>query len=160
MGMSITSERGVRAARSPHQALLDKSKAAELALSQQIVPGSYQKYMPRVDDYLVVLMPGETMRCPVKKIISEDAVLFHTDTVPMAKSHSFEFDKMYGARRRVRNGRDVWEAQKDRDFLEEQTRILGAIETVKPKKRLPPEALKPVAPVKTAVAPKKRKFER
>ena len=132
---------------SSHLASRAKDKAFELALSKQVIPGVYQRFMPAVGDYLVIQLPGETMRVLVKKIISPDAVLVHLDSVPMAKSHTFEFDKTYGARRRNKDGRDVWEAQKDREFLEEQARIVGAQETPKPKKRLPPEALKAPAVV-------------
>lgn len=101
-----------------------KEKAAEQALSEQLIPGAYKKFIPEFDTVLVVTFPGETIRCPVKKVISTDAVLIHVSTPPMTKGHSFDFDKMYGARRRMRDGRDFWEAQKDQEFLAEQFRDL------------------------------------
>lgn len=128
-------------------ALLDsrkRDKAFELALSKQIIPGAYQRFTPAVGSYVVVQMPGETMRVLVKKIISDDAILIYVDSVPMAKTHNFGFERTYGARRRSRNGRDVWEPQQDREFLAEQAHMMTAEEAApKPRKRLPPEALKP-----------------
>lgn len=132
------------------RAIRAKEKAFEVALSKQPVPGLYQKFVPEIGTLLVISFPGESIRCPVKKIISPDSALIHLDSVPMAKSHTFEFDKTYGVRRRVQDGRDVWEAQKDAEFLTEQARILSAEQpALKPRKRLPPETLKP--------APKKEK---
>lgn len=127
-----------------------RDKAFEKALSQQIIPGSYQRFTPDVGNYVVVQMPGETMRVLVKKVINEDAILVYLDSVPMSKSHNFGFERTYGARRRSRNGRDVWEPQQDREFLEEQALTMGVEDAPKPKKRLPPEALKPVVAKKRA----------
>lgn len=116
-----------------------KDKAAERALREQLVPGTYHKFVPNVDTLLAVEFPGEVMRCPVKKVISPDSVLIHVDSVPMTKSHSFDFDKMYGARRRMRDGKDIWVAQKDKEFLEEQARILEAEEKPRVVRRTPAE---------------------
>jgi hypothetical protein len=101
-----------------------REKAAEEALQAQIIPGTYRKFVPEIGTLLAVQFPGEVIRCPVRKVISPDSVLVFVDSVPMAKSHSFEFEKTYGVRRRVRDERDVWEAQKDQDFLNEQARLL------------------------------------
>jgi len=88
-------------------------------------PGAYRAFVPKVDDKLVVSFPGEQIRVPIKKVVDDDTVLVHVDTVPMSKSHRFEFDKVYGVRRRIRDGRDVWEAQYERDFLAEQERQMA-----------------------------------
>src|SRR6185503_19207394 len=120
-----------------------RQKAAEKALQAQIIPGSYQKFVPEIGTLLSVQFPGEVIRCPVKKVISSDAALIHVDSMPMAKSHTFEYDKTYGVRRRIKDGRDVWEAQKDREFLDEQARILdlGATKPRAPR-RTPAEIAK------------------
>ena len=90
------------------------------------VPGAYQAFQPEVGGHIVVQLGGETMRCPVHKVVSDDAVLVKIDSVPMAKTHSFRFEDIVGVRRRVVNARDVWEAQSDRDFLAEQARLAEA----------------------------------
>lgn len=86
-------------------------------------PGRHKAFAPKVDDYMVVQLPGESMRCVVERIVSPDAVIVRIVSVPMAKSHNFRFDQTVGVRRRVINGRDVWEGQNDREFLAEQARI-------------------------------------
>lgn len=101
-----------------------RDKESERRLREQIAPGSYQRFVPEVGTKLAVQFPGEVIRCPVRKIISPDSVLVFVDSVPMAKSHSFDFEKMYGARRRYRDGKDIWVVQKDEDFLAEQAKIL------------------------------------
>jgi hypothetical protein len=120
--------------------------AAEAAIKRLPVVGGYRKFIPKIKDFLVISMPGETMRCPVEKVIDQNTVLFRVDSAPMAKAHNFGFDHIYGARRRVRDGRDVWEAQEERDFLREQKRIVEAA--------VPPKAVKPVEALKPKVGKK------
>lgn len=117
-------------------------------------PGAYQTFEPKVGTLLVVQLPGETMRCPVHKIVSPDAVIVKIDSAPMAKSHQFRFDDMVGVRRRIRDGRDIWEAQTDRDFLAEQKRMMAPPKPVV----APPvvEAVKEKPVVKAKVAVKKK----
>lgn len=121
--------------------------AAEAATRQLPVVGGYRKFIPKIDGHLVITMPGETMRCPVVKVIDDDTILFRVDSAPMAKAHNFGFDHIYGARRRVINGRDQWQAQEERDFLREQRRIVEAaapkVEAVKPAPAKPKPAKKP-----------------
>lgn len=102
--------------------MMEREKAAGQALQEQRIPGTYQKHIPSA--YLVVDFPGESMRCVVKKNITPDSVLIYVDSMPMIKTHGFEFEKTYGARRRSREGRDIWVAQKDAEFLEEHERTL------------------------------------
>jgi hypothetical protein len=85
-------------------------------------PGAYRAFVPKLDDKLVVSFPGEQIRVPVKKVVTDDIVFVLVDVVPMSKSHRFEFDKTYPVRRRIRDGRDVWEAQYENDFMAEQRR--------------------------------------
>lgn len=116
--------------------------AKQVATQAKLVrPGTYSAFMPVIDTKLVVNLPGETMRCPVKKIVSPDAVLVTIDSVPMAKSHSFRLNDTVGVRRRLREGRDVWEAQTDRDFLAEQALLVKPVERVA-KKPAPKKAVK------------------
>lgn len=102
-------------------------------------PGTYQAHVPKIDDKLVVTFPGEQIRVPIKKIVNDDTVLIHLDTMPMSKSHRFEFDKVYGVRRRLKDGRDFWEAQYERDFLAEQERNMApvAVKKAEPKVATP-----------------------
>ena len=105
------------------EARREAERATRAAVASLPIPGAYQSFAPKVKDYLVVQLPGETMRVPVTRVISPDAVLVRLDAVPMAKSHNFRFEDTIGVRRRIRNGRDVWEAQNDREFLAEQARL-------------------------------------
>ena len=129
-----------------------REKAAEKALQDQPVPGTYQRYLPEMGSMLSVQFPGEVIRCTVKKIISPDAVLILVDSVPMAKSHTFEFDKMYGVRRRFQDGKDIWVAQKDDEFLAEQARLVGDESVRRVTKRQPPISEK-IAAAQKAKAP-------
>ena len=63
------------------------------------------------------MLPGETMRCQVERVIDVDSVIVEISGMPMSKSHFFRKGDKSGVRRRVENGRDVWEAMDDRDFL-------------------------------------------
>ena len=112
-------------------------------------PGTYRAFLPKLDDKLVVSFPGEQIRVPIVKIVDEDTVLIKLDSPPMSKSHRFEFDTVYGVRRRVKDGRDIWEAQYEREFLAEQQRMT-------PEPESEPEPVKK-APVKKAPVKKARK---
>lgn len=123
----------------------DAQAAARAAVARLLPPGTYRKFNPVVGSMIVVQLPGETMRCPIQRVVSPDAVVVKIDTVPMAKSHNFRFDTTVGVRRRLQDGRDVWEAQTDRDFLAEQARLVPAKKAVAP------------APVVEVVKPKVKK---
>lgn len=120
--------------------------AAERAVARQVTPGAYRSFVPKAGDHLVVQLPGERIRCPVERVIDTDTVIFRIDSPPMAKSHQFQFDRNYGARRRLQNGRDFWEAQYEREFLAEQSRI---VEAEKPR-------VKPIAAPVARLAPVKK----
>ncbi len=122
--------------------------AAERAVSRQVTPGAYRSFVPKAGDHLVVQLPGERIRCPVEKVIDTDTVIFRIDAPPMAKSHQFQFEHNYGARRRVLNGKDFWEAQYEREFLAEQGR---KNEVARPKVVAPEVKAGPVK--KTKVVP-------
>lgn len=136
---------------------------AALIASQQ--RGS--KFIPQAGttdkpSYLVVQFPGESMRCPVQKVVDEDTVIIRIDSPPISRVHSFRFDEIVGVRRRSTAGRqDVWEAQTERDFLAEQKRRHTTALERKPKPapqpQTPVKQAKPEVPVaKPAVpAPKK-----
>jgi hypothetical protein len=118
------------------------------------------KFLPQAGttekpSYLVVQFPGESMRCPVERVIDEDTVFIRINSPPISRVHSFRFDEVVGVRRRMTVGRqDVWEAQTERDFFAEQKRKHAAAEERKPK-----PAPQPKAPAKQATpappAPKK-----
>lgn len=90
-------------------------------------------FVPEVDSFLTVQLPGEVMRCRVDRVIDDDTVIVEISSVPMSRQHLFRKGDKTGGRRRVENGRDVWEALEDRFFIK------GLSPTV------PPEP----APVKT-----------
>ena len=69
------------------EARREAERATRAAVASLPIPGAYQSFAPKVKDYLVVQLPGETMRVPVTRVISPDAVLVRLDAVPMAKSH-------------------------------------------------------------------------
>lgn len=146
--------------------------AALIASQQQrakFIPQAGTKENPK---YLIVQFPGESMRCPVEKIIDEDTVFIRINSPPISRVHSFRFDEVVGVRRRMTVGlQDVWEAQTERDFFAEQKRKHAAAEERKPraapqpkptpaKQATPPAKAAPPAAKKAAAkkpAPVKRK---
>jgi hypothetical protein len=74
-------------------------------------------YMPAVDSHLVVLFPGEIMRCKVHRVVDANRVLVEITGQPMSKTHQYRKGDVTGARRRIAYGLDSWEALDDRDFL-------------------------------------------
>lgn len=106
--------------------------AALIAASQQ-----RSRFVPSVDRMLIVTFPGETMRCPVKRVIDDDTALILVDSPPMSRMHSFRFETVYGVRRRIKNGVETWEAQYEPDFLAEQNRTHTADQERRGKKAPP-----------------------
>jgi hypothetical protein len=99
-------------------------------------------FVPEVGGYLIVTMPGESMRCPVRRVFDEDTVIVEIDRPPISPMHNFRFEDHVGVRRKFnKQGREIWEAQRDREFLEEQKRIT--------------EMARPRAPVPTPPPPGK-----
>ena len=127
-------------------------------------------FTPEVGGMLVIQMPGESMRCPVKTVIDPDTVIVHIDKPPISRVHSFRYDAHVGVRRRIETtGRETWEAQQDADFLAEQRRlqemmnpptkaIAPAPKAAEPKKAAPQKkaATKPKAKPKPATKPKRK----
>jgi hypothetical protein len=101
------------------------------------------RFTPEKGGMLVVMFPGESMRCPVLKVLDEDTVIIKMDSAPMSRVHTFRFDVPYGVRRRVMDGKDIWEAQYENDFLAEQKRRHTAAVSAKPKVEPKVEAAKP-----------------
>ena len=77
------------------------------------------------------------MRCPVRRVVSDDAVLVEITSPPVSRAHFFRFGDVIGCRRRVVNSRDVWEAQPEREFLAEQQRLIEAERVRKPTAKKP-----------------------
>jgi hypothetical protein len=75
------------------------------------------RFVPAEGSYLTVRLPGEVLRCLVERVVDPNTVIIEIDAMPMAKTHMFRRGDKAGARRTVENGRDVWEAQSDREFL-------------------------------------------
>ena len=105
-------------------------------------------FVPEVDGFLIVLLPGESMRCPVRKVFDDNTVIVELDKPPISKMHTFAMNDHVGVRRRIDNqGREIWEAQRDRDFLQEQKRIT---EMARPTPAPPPPQPKAAPHVKVA----------
>lgn len=102
------------------------------------------RFVPTLNGFVVVQFPGETMRCPVKKVIDDNTVLVHIDSPPVSRMHTFRFDEIVGVRRRVLNTREFWEAQTERDFLAEQQKLHAAAHS---SRRRPVAAPPPPPPV-------------
>ena len=94
--------------------------------------GTGGKFLPQVEGFVVVQLPGETLRCPVRRVVSDDAVLVEITSPPVSRAHFFRFGDVIGCRRRVVNSRDVWEAQPEREFLAEQQKLIEAERARKP----------------------------
>ena len=86
-----------------------------------------------------MLIKGEADVCVTSLLHVDpdtDTVIVEIDSMPMAKTHLFRIGDKTGARRRSENGRDVWEALSDRDFLAGRS------------PNVPPEPEKPAARAK------------
>ena len=84
-------------------------------------------FVPKVDGHLVVQMPGESMRCLVKRVMDDDTVFVLIEFAPVARGqHMFAFNEVYGARRRTRDAREYWQLQTEREFMNEQQRLYEA----------------------------------
>lgn len=129
------------------QSGISLNPAAVIAAGQ-----SRSGFIPVVDGMLVVELPGETMRCPIKKVIDANTVIVLIETPPVSRIHSFRFKVEYGARRRERFGKDFWELQGDTEFYEEQRQLVAAA-----KKAAAGANPVPKAAPKKETAPKKRK---
>ena len=89
-------------------------------------------FTPEVDKFLIVTLPGETMRCPVKRVIDDNTVIVQLATPPISRVHSFQFNDVVGVRRRAGLSGDFWEAQREADFLAEQKRLSEASQQSRP----------------------------
>jgi hypothetical protein len=130
--------------------MMSKSPAAADRLPLQLVPqrrfapiewaGDVKEAPP--GGAITVDLGGEVMRCPVRRVIDEDAVLLELTGVPMSRNHPFKPGEFLGARRhRGIGGRDEWKAVDPRIVSEIETRKLAE------ERRARSEA-KPAAPAK------------
>lgn len=95
-------------------------------------------WMPTINDWLVIELPGESNRAVVRKIVNDDIVTCEIVTAPLGKTpHSFRLKDMVNVKREpARFGSDKWVAMLVRfpDPVQKPER--------KPK---PPQAAVPVA---------------
>jgi len=118
---------------------LDLNPSALIAASQRRT-----KFIPRVGGYLIVQLPGESMRCLVKEVIDDDTAFVLIESAPIARGqHTFQFNEIYGVRRRTQNSRDFWEMQTEHAFLREQQRLYAEanpppVEKARPAKKAQP----------------------
>ena len=154
-----------RMAVNPHTAALNP--VALIAARQ-----ARSAFIPQVDGYVVIQMPGETMRCPIKNVIDPDTIIVQIDKPPISRVHNFQFEAMVGVRRRVVNGRETWEAQQDKDFLAEQRamqqmanppaskaeppRVAPAVPEKSRRQQKPKPAAKPKAKASAKAKPKRK----
>jgi hypothetical protein len=133
------------------------SQAANEAYDRIVNRQRRSAFIPQVGGFVVVQFPGETMRCEVKSVVDDDAVIVEIGKPPISRMHTFRFEEKVGVRRRVGpTGSETWEAQQDRDFLAEQRRMQEMANPTPPKAVAP--APKPVEPKKVAqVKPEPKK---
>ena len=124
-----------------------------VALNPAALIAAHQRrsaFVPAVGGKLVVTFPGETMRCTVESVIDDDTAFIRVDSPPISRGHSFQFDRVYGVRRRFKLDREVWEAQTENDFMAEQAKQIEAREAANPRPRKA-KAAEPI-PVEPVVA--------
>jgi hypothetical protein len=114
------------------------------------------RFVPKVDSFLVVLLPGESIRCPVRRVFDEDTVIVEIDRPPISKMHTFAMNDHVGVRRKLDNqGREIWQAQRDREFLAEQRQLTEMARPPAPEPPPPPAPqVKTAPPVKAPVKAK------
>lgn len=93
-------------------------------------------FTPNVGTFLVISLPGETMRAKVDRVVNRNTVLV-TLGQPMAKSHNYRLGDMVACRRTPAKefGGETWDA----------------IETPPAPPAIPPEPVKPTATAKKKV---------
>lgn len=94
-------------------------------------------FVPRAGALLTVQMPGETMRCPIERVIDADTVIVLIDAPPMTRQHFFRKGDKVGVRRVTINGTEVWEALSDRDFVAARSPSLPPVPKAKTKPKSP-----------------------
>lgn len=107
-------------------------------------------WIPAVDSFITIDLPGERLRAQVQKIVDEDTVIVEVTSQPMAKSHSYKFKDIIACRRQTGEFNEIWRVVEERKTL-----------VVPPPKPKPIEVKKPVVPERKrrdskAVAKKKR----
>jgi hypothetical protein len=116
---------------------------------------SSRKFIPKKDGFVVVQLPGESMRCEVVKVMDEDTVYVRIGQPPISRTHTMRMNDIIGVRRRLKAGMpDTWEGQRDDDFIAEQKRISDAARTTRAKAVPPPSP--PVAQKPQKAAPAKQ----
>lgn len=88
-----------------------------VTVGRVVPPPASSRFIPVEGSKIVVEMPGEVMRCTVHQVVNNHTVIVAVDGIPMSKTHLFRQGDKVGVRRRMRDGRDVWEALSDRDFI-------------------------------------------
>lgn len=73
-------------------------------------------FVPRVDQLLTVLLPGEILRTQVAKVIDQNTVFVRLDATPLnpSKAHSYRKGDLVAVRRNKGMLGECWEAVDDR----------------------------------------------
>jgi hypothetical protein len=69
------------------------------------------RFVPKVDAYLTISLPGELLRAQVLKVVSDDSVIVEICSEPLARSHNYKFRDVVICRRKVGMFGEDWEAK-------------------------------------------------
>ena len=100
-----------------------------------------KKFIPQVDADLTVVLPGETLRAKVRRVVNPDTVVVELTSAPMTRSHTYRKGDIVACQRDRGLGGEIWVAV-------EQRRAMPRIPAEQPKKE------KPMGKTVTAAAPK------
>lgn len=76
-------------------------------------------FIPTIDTYMTIDLPGEKTRAVVMKILNDNKVVVQLISVPLAKSHMYQKDDYVACVRKNDMLGDTWKAQEARPTLEE-----------------------------------------
>lgn len=103
------------------------------------------KFVPKVDAYLTIALPGELLRGQVLKVVSDDSVIVEISTEPLAKSHNYKFRDVIICRRKIGMFGEDWEAKPKSNVSLE---LLARQEEEEIKAMQPKKKVKIVVPIK------------
>lgn len=80
-------------------------------------------FIPTIDTYLTIDLPGEKLRALVRKVLNKNKIVLELTSVPLAKSHAYKKGDLIACKRVQGMFGEVWEVIESRpslkDFVEQ-----------------------------------------
>lgn len=75
-------------------------------------------FIPKIETYLTIDLPGEKLRAFVKKILTPNKIILQLLSVPLAKSHNYKQGDFVACARKKGIFGECWEAIESKSTLE------------------------------------------